>query len=76
MRESKIQHLSREKALIAEINEWQNQWKDAHRLNAKLKAEMATHQREFARREEEQRLLHEKEIFKLKQDNYVLQAKV
>ncbi|XP_072018266.1 uncharacterized protein [Amphiura filiformis] len=76
MRESKIQHLSREKALIAEINEWQNQWKDAHRLNAKLKAELATKQREFVRKEEEHRLLHEKEMFKLKQDNFVLQAKL
>ncbi|XP_072178977.1 centrosomal protein of 162 kDa-like isoform X2 [Diadema setosum] len=76
MREAKFQSLSRERALIAEVNEWQQQWQEERRLNAKMNAEIADVRREFARKEEELRLVHEKEIFQLKQDNYVLLAKL
>lgn len=61
---------------MAEVNEWQNQWKDERRLNAKLKAEIAGVHREHTRKLEELRLEHEKELHKLKQDNFVLLAKV
>ncbi|XP_071506797.1 centrosomal protein of 162 kDa-like [Diadema antillarum] len=76
MREAKFQSLSRERALVAEVNEWQQQWQEERRLNAKMKAEIADIRGEFARKEEELRLTHEKEIFQLKQDNYVLLAKL
>lgn len=76
LRDSRVQTLSRERALVAEVNEWQNQWKDERRLNAKLKAEIAALQREHTRKVEELRLEHERELHKVKQDNFVLLAKV
>ena len=74
--ESRLQLVSRERALVNEVSEWQAQWKEEHKLNTKLKAELAAQQREAARKEEELKLNHQKELFKLKQDNFVLQAKV
>lgn len=76
MREAKFHTLSRERALVAEVNEWQQQWQEERRLNAKMKAEIGDLQREYERKETELRLEHEKEMFKLKQENFVLVAKV
>ncbi|XP_071957033.1 centrosomal protein of 162 kDa-like [Antedon mediterranea] len=74
--DSKIQIISRERALVAEVAEWQQRWKEEQRQNWKLKAEIASKEREFNRKNEETKLHHEKEMFKLKQDNFVLQAKI
>ncbi|XP_033113259.1 centrosomal protein of 162 kDa-like [Anneissia japonica] len=76
LKDSKIQIISRERALVAEVAEWQQRWKEEQRQNWKLKSEIASKEREFARKMEESKLHHEKELFKLKQDNFVLQAKV
>ncbi|XP_022103502.1 centrosomal protein of 162 kDa-like [Acanthaster planci] len=76
LRESRLELISRERALVSEVSEWQARWKEEHTLNAKLKAEVAAQQREAARKEEEQKLNHQRELFKIKQDNTVLQAKL
>ncbi|XP_063954593.1 centrosomal protein of 162 kDa-like [Lytechinus pictus] len=76
MREAKLHTLSRERALVAEVNEWQQQWQEERRLNAKMRAEITDLQRECERKETQLRLEHEKEIFKLKQENFVLVAKL
>ncbi|XP_038059164.1 centrosomal protein of 162 kDa-like [Patiria miniata] len=76
LRESRLELISRERALVNEVSEWQARWKEEHKLNAKLKAEIAAQQREVARKQEELQLNHKRELFKLKQDNTVLQAKL
>ncbi|PIK39974.1 putative centrosomal protein [Apostichopus japonicus] len=76
LRDIRVQPASRERALVAEVNEWQNQWKDERRLNAKLKAEIAGSHRENTRKIKGLRLEHEAELHKLKQDNFVLLAKL
>ncbi|XP_030850451.1 centrosomal protein of 162 kDa isoform X2 [Strongylocentrotus purpuratus] len=76
MREAKFHTLSRERALVAEVNEWQQQWQEERLLNAKMKAEIGDLQKEYERKETELRLEHEKEMFKLKQENFVLVAKL
>ncbi|PIK52284.1 putative centrosomal protein [Apostichopus japonicus] len=76
LRDIRVQPASRERALVAEVNEWQNQWKDERRLNAKLKAEIAGSHRENTRKIEGLRLEHQAELHKLKQDNFVLLAKL
>ena len=68
--------LSREKALQAELEHWQLAWKDEKKRNDKLIADMASREKEWTRREETCRLEYESQIHQLKQELFVMQAKV
>ena len=68
--------LSREKALIVELENWQIAWKDEKKRNDKLIAEMASREKEWSRREERCRLEYESQIHELKQELFVMQSKL
>ncbi|XP_078001560.1 centrosomal protein of 162 kDa-like isoform X1 [Glandiceps talaboti] len=75
-RDSQIQQLSRERALLAEVQDWQRQWKEEHKHNQKMRAEIISLQRTHERELEELRLQHENDIFRIKQENMILIAKL
>ena len=68
--------LSREKALQAEVENWQLAWKDEKKRNDKLIAEMASREKEWSRRDERSRLEYESQIHELKQELFVMQSKL
>ncbi|XP_077863393.1 uncharacterized protein LOC100368617 [Saccoglossus kowalevskii] len=74
--DSQIQQLSRERALLSEVQDWQGQWKEERRQNQKLRAEILSLQRQHERDLEEMRLQHENDVFRIKQENMILVAKV
>ncbi|KAJ8315560.1 hypothetical protein KUTeg_007710 [Tegillarca granosa] len=56
--------------------QWQDQWKEEKRLNSVLKSDMMAMEREYQRKLETQKLEFEEKIFNLKQENFVLGAKL
>lgn len=66
----------REAALLGEIREWQQRWRDECRLREKLNADFMSAQKQWERYGEETRLKHEQEVSKLRQQLYILEAKV
>ena len=75
-RASDEHRLSREKALQAEVENWQLAWKDEKKRNDKLIADMALREKEWSRREEKCRLEYESQIHELKQELFVMQSKL
>ena len=67
---------SREKALQAEVENWQMAWKDEKKRNDKLISEMASREKEWSRRDERSRLEYESQIHELKQELFVMQSKL
>ena len=67
--------LSRERALQAEVENWQLAWRDEKKRNDKLIADMASREKEWSRREERCRLEYESQIHELKQELFVMQWK-
>ncbi|XP_074662384.1 centrosomal protein of 162 kDa-like [Tubulanus polymorphus] len=76
LRVDKTSGLEREKSLILEVKEWQEQWKQERQMHAKCKADMFNAERELKRQLEILKIEHEQQIFKLKQENFILAAKV
>ncbi|KAL9968762.1 hypothetical protein ACROYT_G020883 [Oculina patagonica] len=75
-RPSDEHRLSRERALQAEVENWQLAWKDEKKRNDKLIADVASREKEWSRREEKCRLEYECQIHELKQELFVVQAKL
>lgn len=75
-RPSDEHRLSRERALQAEVENWQLAWKDEKKRNDKLIADMASREKEWSRREEKCRLEYESQIHELKQELFVLQSRL
>ncbi|XP_013389121.1 centrosomal protein of 162 kDa [Lingula anatina] len=75
-REERISQIGREKALQQEVKDWQEQWKEERKMNVKMRADAGALERDYERKLEEYKLNYEQELFKLKQDNFVLMAKV
>ena len=75
-RTSDEHRLSRERALQAEVDNWQLAWKDEKKRNDKLIADMASREKEWSRREEKCRLEYESQIHELKQELFVVQARL
>ncbi|XP_064629139.1 centrosomal protein of 162 kDa-like [Lineus longissimus] len=76
IRGDRLTTIDREKALVDEVKEWQEQWKEERKMHAKVKADSFGMEREHKRKVEEIRLDYEQQLFKLKQENFVLAAKV
>ncbi|XP_070567506.1 centrosomal protein of 162 kDa-like [Ptychodera flava] len=74
--DSQVQQLSRERALLSEVQDWQSQWKEEHKQNQKMRAEIISLQRHHERELEEIRIHHENDIFRVKQENIILVAKL
>ncbi|XP_076466484.1 centrosomal protein of 162 kDa-like [Babylonia areolata] len=66
----------REDVLIEELKDLRNQLQEERQKNTRLLAEQATQERESARKTEAQRLEYEEQVFKLKQENFVLAARL
>ncbi|KAK7497270.1 hypothetical protein BaRGS_00011564 [Batillaria attramentaria] len=64
-----------EDVLIAELKDLREQLQEERRKNTKLLADQAARDRESTRQAESLRLDYEEQIFKLKQENFVLAAK-
>ncbi|KAL9968769.1 hypothetical protein ACROYT_G020891 [Oculina patagonica] len=75
-RPSDEHRLSRERALQAEVENWQLAWKGEKKRNDKLIADVASREKEWSRREEKCRLEYESQIHELKQELFVVQAKL
>ncbi|KAK6170319.1 hypothetical protein SNE40_018734 [Patella caerulea] len=67
--------LNREQVLLQELKDLQQQWQEVRKENVTLKGDMTSMRQEHAQEIENFRLEHEKELFKLKQENFVLAAK-
>lgn len=66
----------REAALISEVREWQQRWRDECRLREKLNTDFLSAQRQWERHAEELRLKHEQELSCFRQNVYLLDAKL
>ncbi|XP_067947622.1 centrosomal protein of 162 kDa-like [Watersipora subatra] len=68
-------HVEREAALLNEIREWQQKWREECRMREKVAADFASAQKHWERYAEETRLKHEQELGSLRQQVYILEAK-
>ncbi|CAH1254906.1 CEP162 [Branchiostoma lanceolatum] len=71
-----IEHLSREKMLLLQVQDLQKELEVEQKLREKIHADFRAQQREYQREVEELRLQHEKELDQMKQENFVLRAKL
>ncbi|XP_051781305.1 centrosomal protein of 162 kDa [Erpetoichthys calabaricus] len=71
-----INNIQRELSLLQRAEEAQEKLKVEHSLVEKLKAELALKEETLQQIENDLRLEHEKEVSFLKQENYILQAKL
>ncbi|KAG2468558.1 CE162 protein, partial [Polypterus senegalus] len=71
-----INNIQRELSLLQRAEEAQEKWEAEHSLVEKLKAELALKEERLNQIENDLRLEHEKEVSFLKQENYILQAKL
>ncbi|MGH0140305.1 UNVERIFIED_CONTAM: hypothetical protein FKN15_030255 [Acipenser sinensis] len=69
-------NIQREISLLQRAEEAHERLSTEHSLVEKLKAELQQKERELQHRDEELRLKHEKEVFELKQENYIIQTKL
>ncbi|XP_041109238.1 centrosomal protein of 162 kDa isoform X2 [Polyodon spathula] len=69
-------NIQREISLLQRAEEAHERLSTEHSLVEKLKAELQQKERELQHRDEELRLRHEKEVFELKQENYIIQTKL
>ncbi|KAL3882411.1 hypothetical protein ACJMK2_028754 [Sinanodonta woodiana] len=58
------------------VRDWQERWKQENLAKLQVEAELTKVQHEFEKKLEAMRLESDQEVFKLKQDNFVLNAKV
>jgi len=68
--------MEREAALTNEIREWQQKWREECRMNEKLSADFLSAEKQWKRESEESRLKHEQQLGTLRQQVYILEAKV
>ncbi|CAH1798164.1 unnamed protein product, partial [Owenia fusiformis] len=68
--------VEREEALVREAKEWQEQWREERKLVAKLKLDLTSQEQMYLAEIENNSQKYEKEIFDLKQENFLLSAKV
>ncbi|KAL8611463.1 hypothetical protein ACOMHN_014518 [Nucella lapillus] len=66
----------REEVLVEELKDLRTQLQEERQKNTRLLVEQATEEREAGRKSEAQRLEYEEQIFKLKQENFVLAARL
>ena len=66
----------REAALLTEIKDWQQKWRDECRMREKVSAEFIAAQKHWELSNEELRLKHDNELSLLRQQVYILEAKV
>ncbi|XP_066557772.1 centrosomal protein of 162 kDa isoform X2 [Amia ocellicauda] len=69
-------NLQREISLLKRAEEAQERCSAEHSLAEKLRAELIQKEKEQKIKQEELRLAHGKEVFQLKQENYILQTKL
>uniref|UniRef100_W5NIL3 Centrosomal protein of 162 kDa n=1 Tax=Lepisosteus oculatus TaxID=7918 RepID=W5NIL3_LEPOC len=68
--------MHREISLLKHAEEAQERWSSEHVLVEELKAQLIQKEKELKNQEEELKFAHSKEVFNLKQENYILQTKV
>ncbi|XP_078591355.1 centrosomal protein of 162 kDa-like [Branchiostoma floridae x Branchiostoma japonicum] len=71
-----IEHLSREKMLLLQVQDLQRELEVEQKLREKIHADFRAQQREHHREVEELRLQHDKELDQVRQENFVLRAKL
>ncbi|XP_019638556.1 PREDICTED: centrosomal protein of 162 kDa-like [Branchiostoma belcheri] len=71
-----VEHLSREKMLLLQVQDLQKELEVEQKLREKIHADFRAQQREYQREMEELRLQHDKELDQLRQENFVLRAKL
>ncbi|XP_015206343.2 centrosomal protein of 162 kDa isoform X2 [Lepisosteus oculatus] len=70
------QSMHREISLLKHAEEAQERWSSEHVLVEELKAQLIQKEKELKNQEEELKFAHSKEVFNLKQENYILQTKL
>ncbi|KAL5010793.1 hypothetical protein ScPMuIL_013098 [Solemya velum] len=74
--DSKVIDVEADHGVTGSVNEWQDRWQEEKRLNVKLQADAAAQEALYQRKLESVKAEFEGVIFKLKQENFVLSAKV
>lgn len=59
-----------------EVREWQQKWREECRMREKINADFMSAQKHWERYTEDCRLRHEQEVGRMRQQVYILEAKV